>query len=424
MKTEFGILGTSIWQQNMSLLERLTINRDERERILPELKAHLGVEELIFLSTCNRVEFIYVTSSDAGSSRVLHKLIDFFCCNGQELNFFPNDFYHYAGREAITHLFRTVSSLESLVVGETQITGQFKQAFQDSAEIGIAGPALDALARQALLVAKQVKRDTTIGVGAVSMASLASTQLAPILNKGAVPVIALVGSGEMTSKVARYIQELGEAELLFVNRTLAKAEQLAEMFNGCAMSLEDFQTQPEAVAAIVSATAAIEPVFDADFLNRLKKNDQPIICVDLAIPRDFADAFNHSDHVSLIDIHALKSRVQGNLKQKFVEAGKADEIVRTSVNKFMSDRIEVSLKPIFHDSYQASIELAREAIDDLFANRKSTLPVEEKERVMRLVTRLVGHSAFQPARVLADRLAQSRTELNLSDAPVIRKAAI
>ncbi|MDH3892225.1 MAG: glutamyl-tRNA reductase [candidate division Zixibacteria bacterium] len=424
MKTEFGILGTSIWQQNMSLLERLTINRDERERILPELKTHLGVDELIFLSTCNRVEFIYATSSEAGSSRILHKLIDYFCCNGNKLNFFPNDFYHYSGREAITHLFRTVSSLESLVVGETQITGQFKQAFQDATESGIAGSSLDALARQALVVAKQVKRDTSIGVGAVSMASLASTQLEPILNKKSVPVIALVGSGEMTSKVARYIQEMGEAELLFVNRTLAKAEQLAEQFGGRAVSLADFQRQPEPVAAIVSATAAIEPVFDGDFLNRLKTNDQPIICVDLAIPRDFADVFGHSDNVTLVDIHALKSHVQGNLRQKFVEAGKADEIVRAAVNKFMSDRIEVSLKPIFHDSYQASIELAREAIDDLFANRKSSLPAEEKERVMRLVTRLVGHSAFQPARLLADRLAQSRTELNLSDAPVMRKAAV
>ncbi len=136
-----------------------------------------------------------------------------------------------------------------------------------------------------------------------------------------------------------------------------------------------------------------------DFLNHLKKSDQPIICVDLAIPRDFADAFNYNDAVTLIDIHVLKSHVQGNLRQKFIEAGKADEIVRTSVNKFMSDRIEVSLMPVFQDSYQESIELAREAIDDLFANRKSNLPIEEKERVMRLVTRLVGHSAFQPARV-------------------------
>ncbi len=424
MKTEYGVLGTSIWQQNMSLLERLTINRDERDEILPKLKAYLGVDELIFLSTCNRVEFIYAAGSEAGSSRLLHKLIDFFCRDGRKLSFFPNDFYHYSGREAITHLFRTVSSLESLVVGETQITGQFKQAYQDAVACGIAGPALDDLSRQALTVAKQVKRDTKIGVGAVSMASLASDQLETIVKGGQVPTIALVGSGEMTSKVARYVREMGKADLVFVNRTEDKAEQLADKFGGRAIALCDFQAEPMPVDAIVSATAAIEPVFDGGFLARLKKYGRNVICVDLAIPRDFADVFGRDETVTLIDIHALKSRMQGNLRQKFVEAGKADEIVRRAVNRFVSDRIEVSLKPIFYDSYQESIELAREAIDDLFSNRKCKLPVEEKERVMRLVTRLVGHSAFQPARLLADRLAQSHTELNLGDAPVMRKAAL
>ncbi len=207
----------------------------------------------------------------------------------------------------------------------------------------------------------------------------------------------------MTTKVARYIQEMGAADLLFVNRTLAKAEPLAEKFGGKAVSLDDFRRQPQAVAAIISATAAIEPVFGADFLARLPHGSQPIICVDLAIPRDFADVFGHTDAVRLVDIHDLKSRAQGNLRQKFVEASKADEIVRQSVSRFLSDCIEVSLKPIFHDSYRASLDLAREAIDDLFAKRKSTLPAEEKERVMRLVTRLVGQSAFQPARILADR---------------------
>jgi len=423
MSTEYVVLGTSIWQQNMPLLERLTINREERAEILPKLKDQLGVDELIFLSTCNRVEFIYATSGAAGGSRILHRLIDFFCRDGQRLSFFPNDFYHYTGREAITHVYRMVSSLESLVMGETQITGQFKQAHQDSAEIGISGPALDGLACEALLVAKRVKRETSIGVGAVSMASLAAAELKPLLADDARPLIALVGSGEMTAKMARYILEMGGAELLFVNRTLDKAEQLAAKFGGCAVSLDDFRRAPQPVAAIVSATAAIEPVFTSDFLTRLDLATRPVICIDLAIPRDFADVFSHTEGVKLVNIHDLKSQAQGNLRQKFIEASKADGIVKQAVSRFMSDRIEVSLKPIFHDSYRESLELAREAIDDLFAKRKSTLPAEEKERVMRLVTRLVGHSAFQPARMLADRLAQSQTELNLSGAVTLRKAA-
>ena len=129
---EFGIIGTSIWQQNMPLLEKLTLDRETKIEQLQQLKEVLGIDELIYLSTCNRVEFFYANEESNDRGNLLHRLIDFFFADGSDMNFFPNDFYNYTGKEAITHLFRTVSSLESLVVGETQITGQFKDAFQEA----------------------------------------------------------------------------------------------------------------------------------------------------------------------------------------------------------------------------------------------------------------------------------------------------
>jgi glutamyl-tRNA reductase len=413
---ELGILGTSVWQQNQPLLERLTLDREARNEQLAQLKAALGISELVYIATCNRVEFVYTTSDVLPGNQILHRLIDFFFRDSREINFFPNDFYHYSGKEAITHIFRTVSSLESIVVGETQITGQFKQAVDDAQEAGLAGMYLEKLANEALNVAKRVKRETGIGNGSLSMASLAFEEMQSSLSDRKGALIALIGAGEMTRKVATYANKAGLGELLFVNRTVEKAESLANEFNGRSCSLEEFIKGNIGVDAIVSATASPAPLFDASFLGSLPERGGPVVCIDLAVPRDFDHDVFASTNAKLIDIPYLKSRAQGSLRKKFVEASKANEIVKQSVLKFLSDRLEVSIKPIFHNSYRESIELAKKSLDDLFSKRVTSLDEKEKEAVLNLVIKLIGHSSFQPARILSDRLAQAQAELDFDKA--------
>ncbi len=240
---ELGILGTSVWQQNQALLERLTLDREGRNEQLAQLKSALQISELVYIATCNRVEFMYTTSDSLSGNQILHRLIDFFFRDSRDINFFPNDFYHFTGREAITHVFRTVSSLESIVVGETQITGQFKQAVEDAQAAGLAGMYLEKLADEALNVAKRVKRETGIGNGSLSMASLAFEEMQTNLSGHGDCTIALVGAGEMTRKVAAYINKANLGSLIFVNRTVEKANALAEEFNGKSCSLEAFRTE-------------------------------------------------------------------------------------------------------------------------------------------------------------------------------------
>ncbi len=410
---EFGIIGTSIWQQNVKLLEHLTIDRDSRVETLKRLKDHLSLDELIYLSTCNRVEFVYVSSGRFGGSKLLHRLIDFFFRGQQGFGFFPNDFYHYTGREAVAHLFRTTASLESLVVGEAQIAGQYKEAYMEALATGLAGVALKDISEEALVVAKKVKRETAVGSGSVSMASLAADELASTCNESS--LIALIGAGTMTIKLARYIIDHKRGEILFVNRTLEKATRFVEQFGGRAMSLDEFTAEPPQVNAIVSATAATEAIFDQNFLERLPEQKTPVVCIDLAIPKDFSSTFGDSEKVRLVDIAYLRSRCSSNLRQKFIETGKANEIVREAVNVYMSDRIEVSLKPIFTDSFQESMQLAKRALDDLFAKKVTSLNDEEKDAVYRLVTKLIANSAYQPAKVLSDKLANLSDEIDLSE---------
>jgi len=218
LNMKFGIAGTSIWQQNQALIEHLTLDRDTVVVELQCLKMALGATELICLSTCNRVEFLYVTD-DKSEEGILHRLIDYFFCGDTMTNFSPNDFYHFTGKDAITHLFRTTASLESLVVGETQIASQFKDAYQLAVDNSLCGHILTNLSEEALKVSKKVRRETSIGEGAVSMASLAVKSLISKLDpETAEPVMALVGSGEMTVKLARYIKKTSVGQLLFVTR--------------------------------------------------------------------------------------------------------------------------------------------------------------------------------------------------------------
>lgn len=419
---EIGIIGTSVWQQNLPLVAKLTIDREQRALELNRLKTRLGLKELIYLSTCNRVEFIFVSEKGQSSAGLLHHLLDFFFSDGRDISFFPNDFYQYNGKDAVNHLFRITSSLESLAVGETQITGQFSEAWDTSKEIGICGPALDALAGDALRVARRVRRETKIGDGAVSMASLAVKSLRAELSDRKLPRIAIVGTGPMASKCAAHILEGAPCELIFVSRTAAKAAALADRFDGSTCSLNDFLQDPGNIDAIFTATAAQGEVFGPDFLARIDKTAKPMVCIDLAMPRDFSDEFAGSDKVVLVDIAELRAREQKSLRKRFVKVGQAGEIVEEEVENFFANRIEVSLKPIFHKAYSESVTMAEKAFSDLFERHVTTLGDEDQQAILRLVNKLLGHSCFQPAKELSDHLA-NRAEYILPDEVVARESA-
>lgn len=411
-----GLIGTSVWQQNTALLERLTINREEIDRVLPELKKCLKVNELVYLSTCNRVEFLFTTTGPFHSSRILHRLIDFFFRQGKDISFFPNDFFVFQDRAAVSHMFRVASSLESVVVGETQIAGQLGDALVQSQHCGVCGPTLEDLVSKALLASKRVRRETNIGAGAVSMASLAFDTISTHLADRKSSAVALVGSGPMTRKMATYLTEAGFGNLLFVNRTLDSIRLIASEFNAPSMSLEEFLANPPQIGAMVTATAAPEPLFDAAFCRRLGRSDHPVLCVDLAIPRDFSPESASDPNIRLVDIPLLKAVGNRNLREKFVEAGRATDIVGEEVARYMAGRVHVTMKPIFHQCRAESLEMARRALNDLFGGRLSSLSDRDRQIVSELVEKVVNHASSLPGRVLSEHLATHSTDIPASPA--------
>jgi len=413
-----GIVGTSVSQNNIALLEKFTLNRENRIEQLTEIKKALKLDELIYLSTCNRAEFIYIAQPGVSSDYVLNGLLDYFFRGGRDVNFSPNDITFLNGEAAIKHLFMVVSSMKSLVIGETQITDQFKQAYHEATLYGLAGKNLSLLASEALKVTKKIKSQTEIGHGSLSMASLALSHIDELLPDRKNPAIALVGSGEMTGKMARYVFKHYPGSMLFVNRTLENVRKLADKYQSQAMSLEQFLEKPPNFDVIVSSTASPSAIFDTRFLDKLKDFNKPILCIDLAIPRDFIPEFTTSRFIRHVDMVHLRTHSEENLRKKFREVSKAREIINQTVHDYLCYHMEKSLKPILQDSYRESLELAQRALEDLFKKKLTDIEDEDKEKILSLVTKLIGHSTFQPSKKLSDHLVKSRVDVfppDLSD---------
>lgn len=407
MNTTVRVIGTSISEGNMPLLERLTIAPEERAAKLLQLKEQLGVTEILYLPTCNRVEFIVSCEPEVSAVQIRNRLLDFFLADGRDFEFAPSDLYEFSAASAIRHIFRVVSAMESLVIGETQITGQFKSAFIDGKdEYGLIGQRLEPLAEAALLVAKRVRNETSLGSGSLSMASLVMEELE---SDGPLPenyTVALIGSGEMSRKMAAYLRKRNIKNILFVNRTIEKAEALAAKYTGRAVGLSEFVTDPGSVDAIVSATSASDPILDGAFLNRLTENNSHTVCVDLAIPRDFSTEFQLHDSTTLIDIPYLKRRRESNLRQKFQEVDSAAELIDRAVTEFQSAQIERTLRPVLRRSYQESLEFALENCDKLLSSRLEGQSDETERLVKNLLKKVVGFSSAKFAHAVSAHLTK------------------
>ncbi len=408
-------IGVSISGGNMQLLERLTIAPEERSEELLKLKAELGVEELLYLATCNRVEFIVASHEDLAATDVRNRLLDYFFRSGRDIQFQPSDLKIANGAAAMRHVFRVVSALESLVVGETQITGQFKNSLKEGLELGIIGTRLEPFATEALQVARLVRNETDLGRGSVSMASLVMGELEEKGVLNGETRVALVGSGEMTVKVATYLKKFKVKDVLFVNRTVSKAQQLAKRFGGRAICIEGFLAAPPQLDVIVSATSAPQALFGQEFHDRLHSVEQDVYCIDLAIPRDFTETFDCSTKTHLIGISDLQSKKDTNLHKKFREVDKAREIVDGAVSQFQRSHIERTIRPALKESYHLSMEFALKTSAKLMATHLVDSPPEVQAHIEALMRKVVGFSSAQFGHAVSAHLCQGTGDHTLTD---------
>ncbi|HLF55536.1 MAG TPA: hypothetical protein VI942_01695, partial [Thermoanaerobaculia bacterium] len=256
-----GLVGVSAREQGANGLARFTWAKEERTARLGALAAELGVAELLYLATCNRVEVLYRLKSRQDERDLRRAVFGAVTGRAAASGEAERTLRGWIGEGAIEHLFLVTCGLDSTQVGEREVQGQLREALAQARAAGTAGILVDRLAEEALRVAHQVHRETNLGSGRTSLAEIAVDHLLERIRRTPSPV-ALVGISPMTERAAEALVREGVA-LVLVNRTPARAEELAERIGGATvLSLDEFRSRPPAVEALLTATGSPDPVLD------------------------------------------------------------------------------------------------------------------------------------------------------------------
>lgn len=309
--------------------EELPLRMEDLMRVEP-------VREAIMVATCNRVE---VLAAGEEAEDLAGALRGWLAATGAvgaaELE---QALYVHAGHEAVRHLFRVASSLDSLVVGEPQILGQIKDAFRAAAKAGASRSVLNRLLHKTFQVAKRVRSETRIGGAAVSVAGAAVDLAQKIFDDLAGRSALLVGAGEMAELAAEHLLGHGVSRVLVANRTLERAVDLAERFGGRAMGLEAVAEVLAEVDIVITSTGSPHPIIDVKLAKKAlkKRRGRPLFFIDIAVPRDIDQAVGELDGCFLYDVDDLTEVVQAGRESRAEEARAAERIVDEEVIKFMA----------------------------------------------------------------------------------------
>jgi glutamyl-tRNA reductase len=316
-----------------------TANVETRERfaghaaIDRRLRQEVGCAEALLLTTCNRVEVYAASEQPVPTEQIAHCLL----ASGmtpQEDEF--EVFYRHESLQCVQHLFRVTSGLDSMVIGETEILGQAKKAYEAARESGAVGPFLHRLFQRAFRVAKQVRSKTEITRGAVSVGSVAVELAEQIFGHFESRKVLLLGAGEASERTARALVKRGVRDIRVTNRSAERAEALAALICGRAVAIEDWESHCREVDILISSTAAPTPFVTRANLAPLLHDrlDRPLFIIDIAVPRDVAPDVNEMEGVFLYDIDSLQSIAQQSLAQRREQITAGEEIIAGHVDDF------------------------------------------------------------------------------------------
>lgn len=388
------IVGLNHDTASIDVREKVAFDGPKLEEALRALKDSKTVKEKIILSTCNRVE-LYTSVSDmtSGTEEIKSFLADFHRVPRESLD---KSLYVYSGPQAIRHLFRVSSSLDSMVVGEPQILGQLKDAFDIALKSRSTGVLLNRLMKKAVSVAKRTRTETKIGEAAVNI-SYAAVELAKkIFEDLSAKSVLLMGAGEMAELAAKHLISSGVKGVFVTNRTYERAEELALEFHGSPVRFEDFHRELLHVDIIICSTGAPDYVLRREEMHRIMKQRKyrPMFVIDIAVPRNIDPAINDLDSIYLYNTDDLQGVVEVNMQERSREAEKAGEIIDSEVEAFLKWLKTLSATPTIVALRQKAEKVRREELDKLF--RKLGPIEEEKVRAIEHLSSSIVNKLIHP----------------------------
>ncbi len=390
----------------VALREKVAFTPDSLVSALSSLKQHAGVDESVIVSTCNRTE-IYVNGSSTQPA-LIDWLADFHRLDPQTI---ASHSYQFEQGEAVRHIMRVASGLDSLILGEPQIFGQVKQAYNDARHSGTVNTDFERLFQHTFAVAKRVRTETEIGANAVSVA-FAAVQLAKHIFS-ALPSrsVLLVGAGETIELVAQHLKEQGVERLCVANRTVARAQKLSEKLDAKVLTLSQVPEQLHSFDIVISSTASQLPLIGKGMVERAlrERRNTPMFLVDLAVPRDIESEVNDLGDAYLYTVDDLQHIVEQNLASREEAAQTAQAIIDEQIEVYLNWRQaqqSIDLVRQFRQrGNQQRDELVEKALNQLADGKASEDIIKE------LAYKLTNTMMHGPTRMLRDAAAQNDTSL-------------
>jgi glutamyl-tRNA reductase len=371
----------------VDLRERLAVPREQIGESLSGLVARASLSEVVLLSTCNRVE-VYAVQPDQAPDRIVDALAELRGMQGEVVR------RHCFVREqdgAARHIFRVAASLESMVVGEPQILGQVKEAWQLARERQTVGPILDRCLTMAFRGAKRVRSETEVARGGASIASVAVDLARSIFGELRGSTVALVGAGEMARQAAIHLRAAGAQDILVVNRSRERGEELALAVGGRYQGWEQLGEVLIRADVVVTSTGASAPIIEHKMMRKVmrKRRGAPIFMVDIAVPRDVDPKVGRLDSVYVYDVDDLQKILSQNLQARGVEAEAAGEVLEQEITAFLHWQRARSLNPIIRELRAHARSIMAHEVD------KALTRLGDLDESQREIVAALGHGITQ-----------------------------
>jgi glutamyl-tRNA reductase len=419
---ELLALGASHKTAPLELREKLALPAGRAARVLGELTDHVGIHEAVALFTCNRTELYLVTDDALEAENATLAILS------RQAELRPTELigslYSLHGREAVEHLFAVTSGLDSMIVGEAEIQGQVKRAYEMALVEGVSGPISNRLFRDALAAGKRVRTETGIARANVSISTVAVQLAADFLGDLADRRVLVIGAGENAELTARALRDRGVHTLFVANRRYDRALGLAQRFGGRAVTFEDMPRELESADIVVTSTGAPHQIVGREELEFVaaSRMGRPLVMIDLAVPRDIEPSVRDCPGIALYDMDDLQRAVARNLDVREAEAEEAIVLVREEVERFETWIASLDVVPTISALRRRADEVVRQVLAEN-EPRWESLSEADRERVEVMARAVVSRLLHEPTVRLKDRgsyhhLHTLRELFGLDPAPV------
>lgn len=395
------LLGLNHTTAPLDVREKLAFDARQCRHALAALHAKFVECEAVLLSTCNRVE-LYIGRS-AHAHPTMDEMATFLAeFHGIGAELFREHLYHKNDRAVVEHLFAVSASLDSMVLGETQILGQVRAAYDVSRELESVGPLLNPLFQRAIAVGKQVMSETGLAEGRLSIASVAVDYASRIFETFADKTVLCIGAGEMTTFALQGFAPLNPRKLLACNRDPSKAASLASRFNGNAVPFDRLEDHLVEADIVVTSTGSAHPILTLNQFKhiRRRRRNRTLFIIDIAVPRDVEASIGDVENVYLYNLDDLQQVVQSTQAQRIGAVDAAKQIVAAQVNQFAAWHRAREMGPVIDRLYRRYHRMAQEELARTRGKLAGQISEQDEAHLEEMVRRVVNKLLHNPIQVL------------------------